>query len=291
MLAGALGDELLDPEAEARRPGRRRRTSACRGRGARARRARARARGPGLVVGRVEVRACLLGRRGALEQRVDRRADQRRRHEPEQRQRRVAPADVRVVLERTRGSRARAPARASELPGSVIAMKWLPVGHERVEVLEQRQRLDRPAGLRRDDEQRAARGRSPPGRRGSPPGRSSRARAGRARPAVAPKVRQSTSGARLEPPMPSSTASVKPSAARRARTRRARRRARASRRRSSASRGGRRSRAPRAAPQRLVLGPHAAGDALLRRAVVTRARSRARELRRVIARRSPADGR
>ena len=170
VLAGALGDELLDPQAEARRPGRRRRTSACRGRRARARRSRARATGPGLVSRRVEVRAGLLGGRGALEQRVDRRADQRRGHEPEQRQRRVAPADVRVVLEASRGSRARAASSSSELPGSVIAMNWLPSGDQRVEVLEERQRLDRAARLGRDDEQRVLEVDLAPAPRGSPPG-------------------------------------------------------------------------------------------------------------------------
>ena len=44
------------------------------------------------------------------------------------------------------------------------------------------------------------------------PGRSSRARAGAGRPGISPKERRITSGPRLEPPMPSSTASVKPSA-------------------------------------------------------------------------------
>ncbi len=105
----------------------------------------------------------------------------------------------------SRGSRARAASSSSELPGSVIATKRLPSPHERVEVLEQRQRLDRAPGLGRDDEQRARRGRSAPARRGSRRGRSSRARAARARPeprrrsARAPRARGSSRPCRAAP--------------------------------------------------------------------------------------------
>ena len=48
---------------------------------------------------------------------------------------------------------------ASPEPGSVIATNWRPSGRSDQKCLEQRQRLDRPARLRRDEEQRLARGR------------------------------------------------------------------------------------------------------------------------------------
>jgi hypothetical protein len=205
VLAGALGDELLDPQAEARDGSPTTKVSLSRPWRASSPIARPSHR-PGLLCGRVEVRAGLLGERRALEHRVHRRADQRRRHEAEQRQRRVAPADVRIVLE----------ARAEAVLGGQLKQRAARVG-DRDEVL--------PSGtsewkcLNSDSvsivppdlvettnsvfevERR-------PAPRGSPRGRSSRARAARAPPPGAPKVRHSTSGARLDPPIPSSTASV-----------------------------------------------------------------------------------
>ena len=72
---------------------------------------------PGVVLGVVEVRARLLGDLRALEQRPHVDAGQRGRHEPEVRQRRVAPADLGVVQERCGGSRAPRRGRAGSSPG------------------------------------------------------------------------------------------------------------------------------------------------------------------------------
>ena len=78
-------------------------------------------------------------------------------------------------------------------------------------------------------------------RRGRRPDRSSRACESAASPAATPRPARSTSGARLEPPMPSSTTSVKPSRLTHRRTCAGGRSSRPSKRASSASRGDRRS--------------------------------------------------
>ena len=108
----------------------------------------------GVVLGVLEVRARLLGDLRALEQRPDVDARQRGRHEPEVRQRRVAPADLGVVLERAAEAVLLGEVEQRWSPGSVIEHEVRAVALQRVEVLEQRDRLDRPAGLGGDEEQR-----------------------------------------------------------------------------------------------------------------------------------------
>ena len=119
---------------------------------------------------------------------------------------RVAPADVRVAGERPPEAvlvrqllEARAGVGDRHEVGAVLG--------ERPEVREQRQRLDRAAGLGGDDEQRALRVDRALHRARSSPRRSSRARAAAAPPRLRTKQRRSTSGASEEPPMPSSTTS------------------------------------------------------------------------------------
>ena len=98
-----------------------RRARPCRGRLASRRRARARARGRGCP--RRAARLAHLQR--ALEQPAHVDAHQRGRHEPERRQRRVAPADRRLAGEDARKPRSRASCSSAE-PGSVIATNCSP---------------------------------------------------------------------------------------------------------------------------------------------------------------------
>ena len=83
---------------------------------------------------------------------MDRGADQRRRNEPEERQRRIASADVWIVLEA--GAEGVLSRQFDERAPGIGDRDELLAADERVEVLEQRQRLDRAARLGRDDEQR-----------------------------------------------------------------------------------------------------------------------------------------
>jgi hypothetical protein len=104
----------------------------------------------------VEGDAGLLGHARALQQRTDVGAHERGGHQPEGRQRAVAPADLRVTVE--------------DAPELVLARELLdararigdgheapPVGSQRPEAVEQRDRLDRPARLRGHQEQRPLR--------------------------------------------------------------------------------------------------------------------------------------
>ena len=191
-----------------------------------------------VVLGRLEVRARLLGDLRALEDRPHVDAGQRGGDEPEVRERRVAPADLRVVEERAAEAVLLGEVdqrRAGVGDGDEVAA----VALQRVEVLEQRQRLDRAARLRRDDEQRRREvdlGRRRPR---SAAARSSRARAGAARPrarrrrAGRPRARGSSRPCRAARRRSARRPCTRP------RRRRARRPPRASCRRSSASRGGR----------------------------------------------------
>ena len=77
------------------------------------------------------------------------------------------------------------------------------------EVRRQRVRLDRRARLARQQIQRVLAAAWP--RRAPRPDRSNRACETRGQPGATPSTARRTSGARLEPPMPSSTTSVKPS--------------------------------------------------------------------------------
>ena len=130
MLAGGLGDQLLDPQAEARQ--RRRdheRELVAAGLRERAR-ARLRARPGGCLRRRrrrsPRTRRCSHASPAPSSSARTSIAHQRRRHEPERRQRRVAPADVRVALERLAEAVLAARASARPEPGSVIATKWRP---------------------------------------------------------------------------------------------------------------------------------------------------------------------
>ena len=197
-------------------------------------------------VRRSGVLAGLLRDLGGLQHRAHVDAQQRGRDEAEVRQRGVAPADLGVVLEHApeavlgaeagqRGARVR--------DRGVVGA----VALERVEELELRHRLDRPARLRGHDRPACGRGRRCRAPCGPGRGASSRARAAR----IAGVGRRS--GGR--PPARGSSRPCR--AARRRcsrpraplpRTPRARRPGRPSARRSSASRAGRSARACRAAP-------------------------------------------
>ena len=98
VLAGALGDELLDPRPERCRSRRRPGTSACRGRPWPASPIARPSETPGLAAGSGS-RQAPEHRRGRREQRVEVDPDERRRHEPDVGQRRVAAADVGRVEE------------------------------------------------------------------------------------------------------------------------------------------------------------------------------------------------
>ena len=230
MLAGGLGDELLEPQPETgqRLGDHERELVAARLRERAERRAQPHA---GRLLGarrssdsavRGVAHADLPGAAAPASRASHVDADQRGGHDAEGRQRAVAPADVRIAGE--------------HLPEAVLLGELLEaragVGDrrevgaltdERPEVREQRQRLDRAARLGGDEEQRAVAGRSPARPRGSWPRRSSRARAAPVDRASRPKQRRSTSGASEEPPMPSSTTSRRPSAATAPRTPPARR--------------------------------------------------------------------
>ena len=236
LLAGALGDELLGPDAE-----RADRVVDDEGElvaaGARELAEREPEPQARVVLGRLEVRARLLGDLRALEDRPHVDAGQRGRHEPEVRQRRVAPADLGVVEEGAAEAVLLGQVdqrRAGVGDGDEVAA----VALQRVEVLEQRQRLDRPARLRRDDEER--RRDVDLGLDGgdlqrlgrvehvqAQPARRRRRRAGR------PRARGSSRPCRAAPRRSARRPCTRP------RRRRARRPPRASCRRSSASRGGR----------------------------------------------------
>ena len=151
LLTGRLSDQLLDPQPEAldrRRDHESQLVAPPEGELAND---RAKPQ-PRVGLGGVEVGAVLLGHLAAVQQRLDVDAHQRRGHEPEVRQHRVAAADAGRVQERA--------------PQPVIATEPLEraagVGDDDellrpgfvTEVPVVRQRLDRPAGLRGDDEQR-----------------------------------------------------------------------------------------------------------------------------------------
>ena len=160
--------------------------------------------GPGCPRSRrqASIASCAVAQHGA-----DVVAGDRGRDEPEVGQHGVAPADVRVVLEHAAeavlGAELRE-RRARVGDGDVVRA----VALQRVEVLELRHRLDRAAGLRGDDEQRrgeverVAHGADLVRVRGVEHVQADRARRRTSG--------GSTSGPRLEPPMPSSTASVMP---------------------------------------------------------------------------------
>ena len=132
---------------------------------------------PELDARAVEAVAVLLGLLRGLQQRLDVHAHQRRRHQAEVRQHRVAPADVRVVLEH--------PPEAALLGHVDQPAAGVGDRHELravaagalVEVLHVRQRLHRAARLRGDDEQRLRQVHAAPPARAPRRGRSSRARA------------------------------------------------------------------------------------------------------------------
>ena len=164
------------------------------------------------VDGRAD-RARLGGDARAVEQRLEVDAHQRRRDEPEVRQRAVAPADVGVVEERAPEA-ALGGERLERRAGVGDRDVLLAVRALAPEVLEQRDRLDRAAGLRRDDEERRASRSTARSRASTAPASVESSTCRRRRPCCAsPNERRRTSGARLEPPMPSRTASVKPASA------------------------------------------------------------------------------
>ena len=115
VLAGGLGEQLLEPQPEGGDCSGRGRRSACRGPPAPPAASDAASRAAGLAAGGVGRSASVHGRR-RCQQRRDVDAGERRRHQPEERQRRVAPADVGRVLEdrsepALRGQRGRARSR------------------------------------------------------------------------------------------------------------------------------------------------------------------------------------
>ena len=160
-LARGLCDELLEPQAEARErridqerelvatlPGERAQRSAQPQPGRRRVAHRQRCAG---VVDRG-----LPGAGGAREQGLHVHADQRGRNDAEGGQRRIASADVRVACEHP--AEAVLAGEALEARAGVGDRDEVgAAGIERVEVREQRQRLDRAARLRGDDEQRPPR--------------------------------------------------------------------------------------------------------------------------------------
>ena len=176
-------------------------------------RARARGRGSPPRARRARRRgACAPPRPAALH--VE--AHDRRGHHAEVGQRRVAAADALHAGKMWRKPSARASFSRFE-PGSVTATKRLPASspdrllHAVEEVRLEDVGLERRARLAGDDEQRLARGRS--SSRAAVPARDrwSRGRSSSGSPATVPNVSFQTSGQRLEPPMPSSSACVKPS--------------------------------------------------------------------------------
>ena len=101
---------------------------------------------------------------------------------------------------------------SSELPGSVIAMKWLPSRTSEWKYSNSDSVSIVPPDL--VETTNSVRSRSICSRTARiAAGSVESSTCSASAPSVAPKVRQSTSGARLEPPIPSSTASVRPSAA------------------------------------------------------------------------------
>ena len=126
----------------------------------------------------------------------------------------TAPSSARRCSGRSRtpaGSRAPRRGRRAPLPGSVTATNCVAVAAGAlVEVLHVRQRLDRAAGLRGDDEQRLRQVDACPRARSTAPGSVESSTCSVEPVGESPKLRRITSGPRLEPPMPSSAASVKP---------------------------------------------------------------------------------
>ena len=143
FLARRLGDQLLDPRAEARDVGRDAPASACRGRPRAARRSPRPARRRGSPATGTAAPEAAANSHARADQRADVRADERRRDQAEVRQRRVAPADVGRVDEhapvvlllgelaearRRIGDgdevRARASRRRRRVRASVFCQKW-----------------------------------------------------------------------------------------------------------------------------------------------------------------------
>ena len=157
------------------------------------------------------------GRRGPLQKAFHIHPDQRRRDEAEAGEGRIAPADLRVVEEgvaetvlpgeirqRASGIGDRDEMAPRLFAPSFSATRLIKIPHEG-------EGLHRPARFRGDDEERpaqiepSARPRTAPG---SVLSRTARSR----KPSAVPKTFRKTSGARLEPPIPSRRAKLKPSA-------------------------------------------------------------------------------
>jgi hypothetical protein len=155
LLAGRFGHQLLGPEPERRqgRIGDERELVAAAERELSEHEAEPQARAGFRALGFLAV---LHRHLRAVEHRVEVDAEQRGGHEAEVRQGAVAAADLGVVAERAPevvflGDVEQAGARIGD--GDPVS----PVALARVEVLEQRQGLDRPAGLGREDEERPSR--------------------------------------------------------------------------------------------------------------------------------------
>ena len=211
LLAQALGHELLGPQAKARdRLGHDERELVAALESQLARHQphpQPRVRRAGLV--RVAV---LLGHLGPVEEPLHRHAHQRGRNEPEVRQHRVAPADVRVVLERPpeavlvgelqqRRSRV---GDGDELAARAARSSRRSSGSARAS------RSSRPTSRRRGTA--SSRGRAASRASSTAPGSVESSTCSRIAPSISPNVRRITSGPSEEPPMPSSAQSVKPSA-------------------------------------------------------------------------------
>ena len=186
LLAQALGHQLLDPQPEGRE--------------------RARGHVDGELVAPLALRPRPMQhaearrrpprrrRRPAGSSSADVDPDEGGGHQAEQRQDRVAAADVGVVDEDPRVALARRPPAAALVPGSVTATQRRPVGHRRPEVGGERPRLEGAARLRRHEEERSPRPGCPPRSAGSVVSHT-----------TSRSVRwaaRSTSGPSDEPPMP-----------------------------------------------------------------------------------------
>ena len=257
MLAGRLGDELLEPQAEPRqRLGDHERQLVAAGFGERAQRRTDPHPGgwaPEARPAAVDVRRCSAVPRHRCPSSSARMSTpiSAAGTMPNGRQRAVAPADVRIAREKLAEA---VLARELLQAGSGVGDRGevATVADQRPEVREQRQRLDRATGLRGDQEQCLAGIDAAPARRAPSRRRSSPARAGAG-------VRAGRRTSAAEPRAPAKSrpcrAARRRAARRRAPARRRRsmsRPARASARRSSASRGGWRPPACPPGPQRRV---------------------------------------
>ena len=146
-----------------------------------------------------------LGDLRAVQQRVDVDAHQRRRHEAEVGQRRVAPADV-GSFSNTRRKPRRPPSAPARTPGSVTATKCAPSGWRAGSSgTATASRSSRPTS--RTPGTASGRGRRALDRQDCA-GSVESSTCSRSAAVVAPNERRSTSGASDEPPMPSRTTSV-----------------------------------------------------------------------------------